>query len=270
MTAPIAVFDSGIGGLTVLKCLFDQFPNQSFVYLGDTARLPYGTKSTETVAAYATQAATFLMTYNPQAIVIACNTASAVGLGPVQQMAAPIPVLGMIDPAARAAIQSTQNNHIAVLATHGTVRSGAYERAIHAVDPSVRVTSLACQLLVALAEEQWVDHPSTRDILKTYLAPVLRAPTPPDTIILGCTHFPVFLPILQDMMPKTTFIHCGAASANTLATMNVITPSFEQQGRITFFVTDRVPHFERYVDLFFGEYAPTSTVEIVNSVLKAA
>ena len=204
-SSPLAVFDSGMGGLTVLERLQKKFPQESFVYLGDTARLPYGTKSADTVRHYAVQMADRLMAYRPKAMVIACNTASAMGLDAVRDHVGDIPVIGMIDPAARAAVRSTRNGCIAVLGTHGTVRSRAYHTAIERLNPDLKVQAFACPLLVPLAEEGWVDHPATRDILETYLAPLLMDRARPDTVILGCTHFPVFFASADTNVTRGTF-----------------------------------------------------------------
>lgn len=254
---PIAIFDSGMGGLTVLDRLQKKFPHESFVYLGDTARLPYGTKSPETVARYAAQMAGVLMKHNPKAMVIACNTASAVGMDAVRDVVGDIPVIGMIDPASAQAVRVTRNKHITVLGTHGTVRSGAYVRAISAVDAQITVQSLACPLLVPLAEEGWVDHLATRDILETYLAPFFVRGVVSDTVILGCTHFPVFLPMLQNMLPRVNFVHCGDAAADAMTNSGVLLNT-QGKGEMSIFLTDPIPQFEKYVGTFLNaSVAPT-------------
>lgn len=251
--APIAVFDSGIGGLTVLRVLKDRFPQESFVYLGDTARLPYGTKSPETVAAYAAQMTTLLVQEGPKpkAIVIACNTASALGMDAVQKVAGEIPVVGMVNPAACSALEVTKNNIIAVLGTQGTIKSGLYERTLKAKNPAVRTYGVACQLLVALAEEGWVDHPATVDIIETYLAPVSGVHEKPDTVILGCTHFPVFLPIFQKLLPQTRFIHCGEAAACALDSIVNQSPATSLP-TLRVMVTDGAETFTRMAERFFN------------------
>lgn len=266
--APIAVFDSGMGGLTVLDRLQKKFPHESFVYLGDTARLPYGTKSPETVARYAAHMAGVLMEHRPKAMVIACNTASAVGLDAVRDVVGDISVIGMIDPASAQAAHTTQNKHITILGTHGTVRSGAYTRAIVAIDPEVTVQSLPCPLLVPLAEEGWIDHQATHDILETYLAPFFARGVVSDTVILGCTHFPVFLPILQKMLPQVNFIHCGDAAAEAMANAGVVLNT-GNKGEMKIFLTDPVPQFDKYLGTFLNAgVAPT--VQFVDVLPMAA
>lgn len=269
LNAPIAVFDSGIGGLTVLHALRAQFPQESFVYLGDTARLPYGTKSPETVAQYAVQMTEVLMTYAPKAIIIACNTASAAGLDAVKKIANHTPVIGMIEPATEQALAVTRNGHIAVLGTHVTVKSDAYGRALRAIKPDIRLTSLPCQLLVALAEEGWTNHPATRDILETYLAPIMVGPGRPDTVILGCTHFPVFLETLRELLPQTTFIHCGNAAAKAIAPFIQAYPATTTP-RISLMVTDGADGFTRMVTRFFGTDARIGPVQTVDAMARAA
>ena len=188
---PIGVFDSGIGGITVLKALRAALPQEDLVYLGDTARLPYGTKSPETVTAYATQATKHLLGHDVKMIVIACNTASSVALGPLTKALAPIPVIGVIEPGARAGVKATKTGRIGVIATEATVKGGAYERAIRAVMPEATVRQAPCGLFVTLAEEGWVKGEVAEAAAKRYLTPLFKGRDAPDTLVLGCTHFPV-------------------------------------------------------------------------------
>src|SRR5262245_46256014 len=179
---PIGVFDSGMGGLTVLRALLARLPAERFVYLGDTARLPYGTKSADTVGSYALQATRLLLAEGVKMVVIACNTASAVALEALAAALSPVPVIGVIEPGARAGVAATSNNSIAVIATEGTVRGGAYARAIASLNGDIRIVQQPCQVFVALAEEGWADSPATFAAAEHYLKPLFTGPSPPDTL----------------------------------------------------------------------------------------
>ena len=179
-----------MGGLTVMRALVERLPHESFVYLGDTARLPYGSKSADTVRRYAVQCASALMRHRIKLLVVACNTASATALPALTEALKPIPVLGVIEPGADAAVKAAPSGRIAVIATEGTVNGGAYERAIHARNPAAVVTQQACPLFVALAEEGLTHGPIVELAAKRYLDPLLTG-APPDCLVLGCTHFPV-------------------------------------------------------------------------------
>lgn len=195
--APVGVFDSGFGGLTVVRALAERLPNESLIYVGDTARVPYGPKSPDTVRRYALEVAGWLVQQGVKAIVVACNTATAHALATLQATQ-PVPVIGVIEPGARAAVRMSRGGTIGVIGTSGTIASGAYTRALQAIDPSVLVEAVACPLLVPLVEEGWVDHPATRLVLREYLAPFER--TRVDTLVLGCTHYPLLAPLLQEQM----------------------------------------------------------------------
>jgi glutamate racemase len=185
---PIGVFDSGIGGLTVVKALQEILPNENIFYLGDTARVPYGNKSAETVERYALELAETLMRENAKAIVVACNTVSSVAI-PKLRAKVPVPVIGVIEPGAHAAIALTRNRHVGVIGTRATIRSGAYENALRALNVYVRVSSRACPLLVPLIEEGLLDDQLTDLTLARYLEPMLADGI--DTLVLGCTHYPL-------------------------------------------------------------------------------
>jgi glutamate racemase len=185
---PIGVFDSGIGGLTVVKALRDLLPNENIFYLGDTARVPYGPKSPETVQRYAVELAGMLVKRNAKALVVACNTVSSVAL-PLLTKKFSAPVIGVIEPGAQAALQATRNRHIGVIGTHATIRSGAYEKALRAADHNVRVSSRACPLLVPLIEEGLLNDEVTDLMIIRYLEPMLADGI--DTLVLGCTHYPL-------------------------------------------------------------------------------
>lgn len=188
----IGVFDSGVGGLTVLKALVAELPAEDFVYLGDTARLPYGTKSAETVVRYALQASEALCGYGIKSLVIACNTASAVSVPAVREHLGNLPVIGVIEPGAEAACEASPSGRIAVIATEGTVRGGAYREAILRRRPQAHITAVATPLFVALAEEGLCEGPIAATIAHHYLDPLFaKAGERPDTLVLGCTHFPM-------------------------------------------------------------------------------
>ncbi len=196
-SAPIGVFDSGIGGLTVVAAIMRALPHERVVYVGDTARVPYGPKSPETVVRYSRQIATWLLEQQVKAIVIACNTATAHALE-ILQHECPVPVIGVVQPGARAAVQASRTGHIGVIGTAGTINSGAYHRAIAALSTNAVVTSAACPLFVPLVEEGWIDHPATRMIAETYLTPMRAAAV--DTLVLGCTHYPLLAPVIGDVI----------------------------------------------------------------------
>jgi glutamate racemase len=191
---PIGVFDSGIGGLTVVKALRDLLPNEKIVYLGDTARVPYGSKSASTVERYSVEMAKMLIEQDAKIIVVACNSASSVAL-PKLEKTLPVTVMGVIRPGAQAAITATHNGHVGVIGTRATIRSGAYEKALRALDDDVRVTSRACPLLVPLIEEGWLDDELTDHVIARYLEPLMREGI--DTLVLGCTHYPLLLPAIE-------------------------------------------------------------------------
>lgn len=198
--APIGVFDSGLGGLTVAHAIMRRLPNERIVYFGDTARVPYGPKSPETVRRYSREIAAFLLEQGVKAIVVACNTATAHAL-PVLRAELDVPVLGVVEPGARAAVRATHSGRIGVIATEGTIRSGAYERAIHEASPSADVTALACPLFVPLVEEGWTDHDATQLVAEEYLAPVRRQGV--DTLVLGCTHYPLLKPLIGEVVGRS-------------------------------------------------------------------
>lgn len=185
---PIGVFDSGIGGLTVVHQLMHQLPHESIIYFGDTARVPYGPKSAETVRRYALQIGEWLVTQGVKVVVVACNTATAHALKALRETL-PVPVIGVIEPGARAALAATTGGAVGVIGTAGTIASGAYERALKSLSPALQVHTKACPLLVPLVEEGWTDHPATRLVVHEYLAPLLSAGI--DTLVLGCTHYPL-------------------------------------------------------------------------------
>jgi len=213
----IGVFDSGVGGLTVVKALLARLPSESLVYLGDTARVPYGTKSAEVVTRYSLLNANFLLQHDLKALVVACNTASAACL-PALQAALPVPVVGVIEPGARAAVAATRSRRVGVIGTPGTLRSEAYQRALLAADPAIQVVARACPLFVPLAEEGWTDGDDevVVAVARRYLGELGRGEL--DTLVLGCTHYPLLKDaIAQVMGPQVVLVDSAEATANAVA-----------------------------------------------------
>ena len=195
---PIGVFDSGVGGLTVVRALMERLPLENIVYFGDTARVPYGVKSVATIEHFTGQITDYLLDQGVKMLIIACNTMAAVAAQVVKEKAGSIPVLDVIDAGARAALAESTSRAIGVIGTPTTINSNAYARRMYALDPNVRVYSQACPLFVPLVEEGWLDHPVTRLTAQEYLKPVLAENV--DTLVLGCTHYPLIKPLLQDVV----------------------------------------------------------------------
>jgi len=211
----IGVFDSGIGGLTVLKALLNNLPGESLVYLGDTARVPYGTKSSQTVRRYALEAASFLVGNQVKLLVCACNTASSVALQDLESRFTQ-PIVGVIEPGARRAVALTRSGKVGIIGTEGTIKSGAYTRAVHALNPDIEVFSAACPLFVPLVEEGWADHAVALTVAREYLAPMLAAGV--DTLVLGCTHYPVLKSTLHRALgPEIELVDSAEETAITVA-----------------------------------------------------
>lgn len=249
----IGVFDSGVGGLTVLKELAQQLPHEELIYLGDTARVPYGTKSAATVARYAQEAASFLTALGVKALVVACNTASAVAL-PMLEAHFGLPVFGVIQPGAARAVQLSRRGRVGVIGTEGTIKSSAYTRAIHALDPAIEVRTSACPLFVPLAEEGWSAHPITRLVIEEYLSPLVAEDI--DALVLGCTHYPLLKGLLGDFFgPEVALVdsaqETAASVARVLAERHLLRRS--PPGLHRFFVTDVPERFERVGGAFWGE-----------------
>lgn len=212
---PIGVFDSGFGGLTVARALNDRLPNESLLYFGDTARVPYGSKSPETVRRFAREAAQFLLSRDIKLLVIACNTATA-HAGAALERELDIPVVGVIEPGATAAVAATRSGRIGVLGTAGTIASGAYDLAVRRrLGEKGRVYAQPCPLFVPLVEEGWIDHRVTRDVAAEYLAPLREVDV--DVVILGCTHYPLLRDVLQEGMgPDVTLVDSGEETARAV------------------------------------------------------
>lgn len=265
---PIGVFDSGMGGLTVLRAMEARLPAERFVYLGDTARLPYGTKSAETVQAYALQATRLLIEAGVKMVVIACNTASAVALDALKGALAPVPVIGVIEPGARAGVAATRNNRIAVIATEGTVKGGAYVRAIGALSPDAIVVQRPCQVFVALAEEGWTDTTVTIAAAHHYLGALFDGPDAPDTLVLGCTHFPVLAATLRLIIgERVALVDSAATTASAVAKAlaeSGMASGERKSGGARFFATDSPERFARVGAIFLGRPIDVASVELVD------
>jgi glutamate racemase len=205
---PIGVFDSGIGGLTVVRELVRTLPNESILYFGDTARVPYGSKSAETVLRYSREAAAFLMARQVKAVVIACNTATA-HAGEALRRELPVPVVGVIDPGARAAVAATRTGRVGVIGTVGTIASGAYDLAVRRLLPDSRVYAQPCPLFVPLVEEGWMQHDAARLIAGEYLRPLHEMDV--DVLILGCTHYPLLHDLIEEIMGSAVALVDSAA-----------------------------------------------------------
>ena len=252
--APIGVFDSGIGGLTVVREIERQLPHERIIYFGDTARVPYGPKSPETVQRYSREISDWLVGEGVKAIVVACNTATAHAL-PILRAYLSVPVIGVVEPGARAAMRTTTSNVVGVIGTAGTIASGAYERAIHAIEPRARVIARACPLFVPLVEEGWTDREATRLIAREYLEPLAEAEV--DTIVLGCTHYPLLVPLLANLTrPGVTLIDSAAETAaetkRTLLARNLIAPNSNSTPAHRFVASDDPDHFLRVGQRFLG------------------
>ncbi len=250
---PIGVFDSGVGGLTVVRALMERLPNENIVYFGDTARVPYGTKSRHTIETFSAQIVEFLLQNQVKALVIACNTIAAVAYQKVQHMAGNMPVLSVIEAGAYAALHTTHNNHIGVIATNTTVNSNAYASAIHAKNPSTRVISQAAPLLVPLVEEGWIDHEVTRLTVREYLKPLLVENI--DTLVLGCTHYPHLKPLIRREAPNLALVDSSTTTAEATAQALAQAQLLNEQTHgadYRFYVSDIPLRFQTIGERFLG------------------
>jgi glutamate racemase len=268
----IGVFDSGFGGLTVLRALLAQAPSARYVYLGDTARLPYGSKSHETIARYAVSSAKFLASQGAELLVIACNTATALALDDIRS-ALPIPVVGVIQPGAEAALYAASGSpaahHVLVLATAATTQSGAYTRALNAL--GLRATEKACPLLVPLVEEGWIDNPThsavTLEVLHIYLLEALAQAPEASTLLLGCTHYPLLRPHIETTLRNLHHsMHIIDSAQATAAAVAALMPTATQPASPTpdsdFFATDSIEKFQRLGSVFLGQ--PLPSVQLID------
>ena len=263
---PIAVFDSGVGGLTVLKAIQRLLPQESIVYLGDTARLPYGTKSPASILRYAMQASAALRREPIKMLVVACNTASAVAIDELRSALAPVPVVGVVGPGAATAVAAKPNGAHLVLATEATVRLGAYSRAIAAMDTTARVREHACELLVALAEEGWISGHAAESIVARYLREATADGFTPDTIILGCTHFPILRNLIESAVgDEVAVVDSASTTADAVAEqLRAGELSGAGDGSLRFLATDGATRFARVGGQFLGQPLRVEDVQIVD------
>jgi len=259
---PIGIFDSGVGGLTVYKALHERLPNERFVYLGDTARVPYGTKSLATVERYAVENSRFLAAHGIKLLVVACNTASALAL-PAIRAAIKVPVIGVIEPGSRAAVEAAQDANIGVIATEATIQSGAYARAITTMRPNGQVIEKACPLFVPLAEEGWANSDVARNVARDYLSDFTK--TSLGALVLGCTHYPILRDVISETVGSgVTLIDSGAATARDVESL-LESSALTHEDALTlyqerqlcddldhFYVTDAAERFAKVAERFLG------------------
>jgi glutamate racemase len=271
---PIGVFDSGVGGLTVLRALRQELPREQFIYLGDTARLPYGTKSAETVVRYALQAADALVGRGIKALVVACNTASAAALPSLRERYRDLPIIGVVEPGSQAAVAATQSGCIAVIGTEATVRGGAYQRAICRRRPDATVTAVACQLFVALVEEGWTSGAVAQATAQRYLGPLFAAggasmpAAVADTLVLGCTHFPMLHTVIREVVgPAVTIVDSAdttARAARALLGEHQLLRLDENAAPLSFLATDGAARFATVGARFLGCDIDLRSVELID------
>jgi len=263
--SPVGVFDSGVGGLTVLRALIAALPDEDFLYLGDTARLPYGTKSPQTVARYSVRAAEVLVARGIKALVVACNTASASALPALRDRFPGLPVIGVIEPGARAACAASRSGRIAVLATEGTVKGGAYSDAILAIRPDAQVTQIAAQIFVALAEEGWSEGAAVAAVTERYLA---HLDDRIDTVVLGCTHFPLLSDAIARQVGDARQVVDSAATTARATAAELAARGLDaggsRPGHVRLLATDSPERFARVGARFLGSSIAERSVEMVD------
>lgn len=253
-TNPIGFFDSGIGGLTVVKAVSQLLPNENIVYFGDTARVPYGSKSNDTVVEYSLQAANFLLRKNIKLLVVACNTASSVALKDLKRFLT-IPVIGMIEPGSKMALRESRNGKVGVIGTNATINNRAYSQELKKLNPKLKVYEKACPLFVPIAEEGWIDHKATELIAKEYLTELKSKNI--DSLVLGCTHYPILKDVIQKVMGKSVkLVDSGSPAAqlvdeylNGRGLRNIS----NQIGKREFYVSDIPTKFREVAERFLGK-----------------
>jgi glutamate racemase len=251
--SPLGVFDSGIGGLTVAAALRELMPSENIFYIGDTARVPYGGKTRQTIERYSSEITGLLLAERAKIIVVACNTASALAVPTLEQVLR-VPVIGVIEPGACAAVAATCNGHVGVIGTYATIYSRAYELAIHAIDPEIRVSSQPCPMLVPLIEEGWLDDTITDQVIRRYLEKMICAGI--DTLVLGCTHYPLLKEAIQRFVgPEIMLVdsaHNCAAAVKKLLAKEDLTANEEQLGKLEVALTDQSTGFLRVAERALG------------------
>lgn len=260
---PIGMFDSGIGGLTVLQQISKKLPQERVIYFGDTARLPYGEKSRETILRYSIENAVFLMEKNIKIIVVACNTASSIAIERLQQIFN-IPIIGVIEPGVEQVVQTTRSQRIAVLGTKGTINSGVYREKILSRLPDAAIFSIACPLFVPLVEERFFSHQAARLIVQDYLAPLSKEKV--DTVLLGCTHYPLLKPLIQEELgPDVSIVDSATCCAETVSKL-LLKLDIKAKGKEVsdhrFYVSDNPVKFGRLAEDILG--TPLGSVERID------
>lgn len=252
-TNPIGFFDSGIGGLTVVKAVSQLLPNENIVYFGDTARVPYGSKSNDTVVEYSIQAANFLLRKNIKLMVVACNTASSVALKELKRFLT-IPVIGMIEPGSKLALRESGNGQIGVIGTNATINNKAYSQELKKLNPKLKVFEKACPLFVPIAEEGWIDHKATELIAREYLTELKSKKI--DSLVLGCTHYPILADVIQKVMGKSVkLVDSGTPAAHLVEEYlngRGLRNISNQIGKREFYVSDIPSRFKEIAERFLG------------------
>jgi len=252
-TNPIGFFDSGIGGLTVVKAVSQLLPNENIVYFGDTARVPYGSKSNDTVVEYSIQAANFLLRKNIKLMVVACNTASSVALKELKRFLT-IPVIGMIEPGSKLALRESGNGKIGVIGTNATINNKAYSQELKKLNPKLKVFEKACPLFVPIAEEGWIDHKATELIAREYLTELKSKKI--DSLVLGCTHYPILADVIQKVMGKSVkLVDSGTPAAHLVEEYlngRGLRNISNQIGKREFYVSDIPSRFKEIAERFLG------------------
>ncbi|MGB9766909.1 MAG: glutamate racemase [Sulfurihydrogenibium sp.] len=252
----IGIFDSGIGGLTVFKEVAENFPKADIYYLGDTARVPYGNKSKETIVRYSIECATYLYhNFNVDVLIIACNTASSYALETLKKIL-PIPVIGVVRPGAEAAVKYTKNKKVGVIGTVATVRSNSYEKELKNIDPSLEIYQKPCPLFVPLVEEGWIDNEIARLTVKEYLQELIDKGI--DTLILGCTHYPLLKNTIKSLYPNINIVDSSIAIVDHIKSLNI---EFNGSGKREIFITDESHAFDNFRKLLIGD-AKTKKIEL--------
>ncbi len=261
-SVPIGVFDSGVGGLTVVSAIRRALPGQPIIYFGDTARLPYGNKSARIVERYSLEIASFMVSRGVRFLVVACNTSSSLALNALEAKYSALPILGMIGPGARAAVAATANNRIGIIGTRATVQSGAYDKEVRRLSPRAEVFSRACPLFVPLVEEGWANERVAEEVAARYLEPLLEEGI--DTLILGCTHYPVLAPVISKVAgPSVTLISSSEAAAGELASrLGGGGAQTGERGELRCFVTDAGTYFKEVAERILGE--PLASLEAID------
>ncbi len=255
MDRPIGIFDSGVGGLTVVKEILSQLPNEEAIYFGDTARVPYGTKSAQTIKRFSIEDAEFLMRFDVKLIVVACNTASSISL-PILKKRFRVPIIGVITPGAEEAVKITKNNRIGVLGTRTTIQSQSYEKEIRKFSKKIRVKSVSCPLFVPLVEEGWTDNSVAFDVANRYLEPLKKERA--DTVILGCTHYPLLKGVIQKVLGSKVKLVDSAKAVSKEVKRILRESNISRQGpisgnRCSFYVSDAVEEFSKIGFRFLGD-----------------